>query len=348
MNVRLAMGITLLAVGCEAGDLSNALDSGRCDNHDRCGAGFECSTQTRECVPLGTLDNTQVQGGSAGDAGAGGTAGPAGAAGAPTAAGSGGSPSQDGGPAGAGSPAGAGTAGQGCSGATLCDGACVDTSSDPDHCGACGRACSSHGASEAPRCVGGRCIVRCSPGLADCVSPVSPPDDGCETDITTDDNHCGSCNNLCRTSASKLACTEGRCGCTDDSSCGASDSGAACGEDGICTCAGTTCRPGEVCLARGKNPASCLCDGRQSCGPNETCCVSSGKCVDLETNTQHCGACGRSCPTGQFECASGECRCVDDGACDAGSAGLCADGLCRCTGVLCQAGERCLADGGCG
>jgi hypothetical protein len=347
MNVRFAMGIVVVTLGCQAGDLSDALSSGHCDGQYRCGAGFECNRRTRECVPLGTLE---------GDAGAGGSASPAGAAGAAAVGGAGASPSQDGGQSpglgSAGAPGGGqtggvgGGGGQGCSGATLCDGACVDTTSDPDHCGSCGRVCSSQGTSEAPRCIAGSCIARCSSGLADCGPAGSQTDDGCETDLTTNDMHCGSCANTCVGRTSKLECDEGYCGCTVDTSCGSGGS-ASCGSDGICTCAGTACRRGETCIVRGKTPPLCACDGARTCGPNQTCCIGSGQCVDLATSTEHCGACGRSCPV-QFECLSGACLCVDDHGCDAGGAGVCTDGVCKCGGVVCQEGERCLVDGRCG
>ncbi len=45
--------IVLIALGCNASDLSASLASGRCDAAGRCAAGYVCDQKLWECVPLG-------------------------------------------------------------------------------------------------------------------------------------------------------------------------------------------------------------------------------------------------------------------------------------------------------
>ncbi len=49
-------------------------------------------------------------------------------------------------------------------GLTRCDDACVDTSSDPSHCGECGHACGAP-PNAVPSCVDGACSFACNPGF---------------------------------------------------------------------------------------------------------------------------------------------------------------------------------------
>lgn len=49
------------------------------------------------------------------------------------------------------------------------------------------------------------------------------------------------------------------------------------------------------------------CGGAPACAAGLTCC--GGACVDTRSSTSHCGACGRSCDSGQV-CASGLCSVV--------------------------------------
>ncbi|MCE7888888.1 MAG: hypothetical protein DYH12_04140 [Sorangiineae bacterium PRO1] len=59
----------------------------------------------------------------------------------------------------------------------------------------------------------------------------------------------------------------------------------------------------------------------------------------------HCGGCGRACPIG-FDCQDSLCIC--DSNTDCGPGGTCEVGKCRCAGVLCGPGKRCVLNGGCG
>ncbi len=234
-----------------------------------------------------------------------------------------------------------------------CFGVCVDTDSDPNHCGGCGNACILANAMAA--CQAGGCVIEsCLPGFDDCnVNPA----DGCEDDLTGS-AHCGSCNNAC---TGQEFCWEGSC--TDQCPGGLTNCSAQCvdtgtdpshcgGCDQACSynhatpvCNGGFCELG-ACAADWDNcdldPANgCeidLLNHPDHCGAcNDACpvatpfCVNggctdqcpggltncSGICVDTETDPQHCGDCDSPCshPNAQSQCASGICSLV---VCDPG------------------------------
>ena len=86
----------------------------------------------------------------------------------------------------------------------MCGTVCVDTSSDPNNCGVCGKVCSStHGTAS---CKSGTCEIVCSPGFGNCNGN---PADGCETDTQSDPTNCGACGNVCPAAAPN--CSNGVC-----------------------------------------------------------------------------------------------------------------------------------------
>lgn len=122
-----------------------------------------------------------------------------------------------------------------------CGGTCVDTSSNPDHCGACNEACTGEEV-----CAAGACMAGCPGAQMEC-------DRACVS-TDSDPRHCGGCGIECGASET---CTGGMCmgdeGCgaaeqmcgaecvstdTDEDHCGRCDN--ACGDDQ--TCVGGTCR----------------------------------------------------------------------------------------------------------
>ena len=84
---------------------------------------------------------------------------------------------------------------------------CVDTDTDPAHCGGCGRACAPPHA--LARCAGGICTIdACETGFADCDAKA---DTGCEVDLSSDNDHCGQCGTRCP--VPRFLCTDGGCEC---------------------------------------------------------------------------------------------------------------------------------------
>jgi hypothetical protein len=83
---------------------------------------------------------------------------------------------------------------------------CVDASADPNHCGACGRACVAP-AGTTVACRASTCVVGgCLPGFADCNRSAA---DGCEVATATDVSNCGGCGLVCPPGST---CNDGACG----------------------------------------------------------------------------------------------------------------------------------------
>lgn len=150
---------------------------------------------------------------------------------------------------------------QGCAADLVsCAGVCIDSSSDPEHCGGCGNACADDQV-----CDGGSCASDCSPGLLACSRQC--------VDASSDPVNCGRCGEVCDVDGS---CVAGDCkdACND-----------ACDDER------------EVCIG-----------GECECRPELEACA--GACVDLRTDAQNCGACGKACgtdPCGDFDCQPDGC-----------------------------------------
>ncbi len=90
-----------------------------------------------------------------------------------------------------------------------CGGACVDTDSDPSHCGGCANACNLPNAMAG--CTKGACTVaQCTGGFTDCNGD---PKDGCEADTMNDSANCGGCGMACPLgpNAATVVCGGGKC-----------------------------------------------------------------------------------------------------------------------------------------
>jgi hypothetical protein len=92
-------------------------------------------------------------------------------------------------------------------GMTRCASGCVDLSVDTRNCGACGRRCPGGSEGGGPSCEGGVCKYVCYPGFADCDKNIA---NGCEANLNTNQNHCGSCGNKCDARAGQ-PCVLGQC-----------------------------------------------------------------------------------------------------------------------------------------
>jgi len=210
-----------------------------------------------------------------------------------------------------------------------CDESWDDCDGDPDtgceadlltslaHCGACDSPCAFDNAQAI--CNGGVCNMgSCDENWGDCDED---PDTGCETDISSEIDHCGACDHGCSFEHASGACTDGACvldACEENwGNCDENpDNGC---ETGLLTSLGHCGACDSPCTFEN---AQAMCDaGVCSMGP---CDENWGDCdedpdtgceTDLSTSLDHCGACDHAC---SFDHASGSCSagsCVLD-SCD--------------------------------
>lgn len=169
---------------------------------------------------------------------------------------------------------------------------CVDTWTDPMHCGGCTGA--------AVQCLGESQVCNGS-GLCAAVCPDEAPDDclGSCIDIASDPKNCGGCGNPC-------------------------DPGETC-RDGTCVCAtATPDRCNGVCINIEEDVANCggcgadspiyRCTDGQNCDQGSCRCAPgrfdcAGICADLESDNSNCESCGRTCPNNTRCQSPGGCGC---------------------------------------
>lgn len=143
----------------------------------------------------------------------------------------------------------------------------TNTETSLNHCGGCGQICTIEGGT--PKCEDGLCKVRtCNSGRGDCDGN---PDNGCETNINTNQTHCGAC-----AAAGGVDCNS------------------------IYANATATCQNGNCAFV------SCRAD-YANCNNS----LSDGCEVNLKTDEGHCGRCGTRCNTIHTvsnECIDGTCN----------------------------------------
>jgi len=239
------------------------------------------------------------------------------------------------------------------------DGCEINTNSDVNNCGGCGTVCNLPNASET--CSGGTCqIASCNAGYENCNSL---PADGCEININTNVNNCGSCGNVCNLPNANEICSAGTC------------------QVGTCSSGYEDCNglPADGCeINTNTNVNNCggcgnVCDlpnANESC-IGGTCLISScntgyrdcnstaadGCEVNINIDVNNCGGCGAVCnlPNANETCTSGTCQIAS---CNTGYRncnGLAADGCeinintdvnnCGACGTVCNlpnASESCI------
>jgi hypothetical protein len=177
---------------------------------------------------------------------------------------------------------------------TCCHRTCVSTSTDVHNCGECGRE------AEYSWDATGKLFQCCSRGV-----PLTG------ADLLGDSGNCGACGNVCDPG---YRCSSGHCcpNCTVWSDGITTHYFEKAGEivAGILSLGGWSSLGGALgsLLDKQYGPGCYTCDQiRELTGANVGCC-SQGPCTDLNTDLQHCGACGNPCLAGQT-CKDGVCEC---------------------------------------
>jgi hypothetical protein len=205
---------------------------------------------------------------------------------------------------------------------TLCGGSCVNTNTDPAHCGDCATTCPAP-VSGTATCENGVCGFQCNEGyMSDGVScvdinecaldfaPCSPfatctntPGSyacACNPGYTgdgmtcTDINECALGTDNCSQNAT-CANTSGSFNCTCNQ--GYSGNGVTCDDIDECANGTASCPTNEACL---NTPGSYTC----SCEPPFEVC--NGVCTEVLNNAANCGGCGMLCGATQA-CVNGMC-----------------------------------------
>lgn len=208
-------------------------------------------------------------------------------------------------------------------GTTKCNNACVDSQSDPAHCGGCNQPCASG--------------ATCRNGSCQTTGGCNPP---CPTGSTCVNGSCqtsGACNPPC---PSDRPCYKGACLCSSDGQCirDRDPGGDWCvkpTDDPFKTHCGcsrgeTVCAPGEACsfcctteFCRQILDDSFVCPsvpagayrGKTCCIANDRACSSDSPCCSGRCNRQGsagtcaCGVTGQAC-TYNTGCCSGTCSSV--------------------------------------
>ncbi|MBI5532026.1 MAG: LamG domain-containing protein [Deltaproteobacteria bacterium] len=203
------------------------------------------------------------------------------------------------------------------------DGCETDLSTSTTSCGFCGNACTYPNAT--PGCSAGACaIVQCNTGFDNCDGVES---DGCEANLSSSTQSCGSCSNKCPTPINSTAtCSAGTCGyqcqgafadcnsaivdgcevntAADVANCGAC-SFACSFPHATAACSNSLCALGPC----SSGWANCDNNAANGCEANLTTSITScgvcGKvCAAAANATATCvaGACGLQCNTGWANC----------------------------------------------
>jgi hypothetical protein len=199
------------------------------------------------------------------------------------------------------------------------DGCEVSLSTDPRHCGKCSTVCGAY-ANQTATCTAGACGRSCNTGYGNCDGIAT---NGCETNLQTDINNCGTCGNVCPagTGSQRAVCNSGTCGFTT-----CPTGFATCGASGTCLDNVTTdvnnCGAcGQQCSSANVAPACTggMCTGActagfADCNGNK---LTDGCEVNVQTDVNNCGGCGVACdpPHSVPLCSTGTC---DYSACAAG------------------------------
>ena len=189
------------------------------------------------------------------------------------------------------------------------DGCEVHTAADLNNCGSCGNVCNLPNATSS--CTSGACgIATCNPGYANCNMMNA---DGCEVNLQTDPQSCGTCGNACAHGPNSTAvCTNASCGIICSSGYADCDMNPYNGCEVHTTVDVNNCGGcGNVCnLAHATSTCSSGSCALVSCQAGWSDCnlqVIDGCEVNTASDPNNCGACGHSCVSGHA-CVAGSCQ----------------------------------------
>jgi hypothetical protein len=240
----------------------------------------------------------------------------------------------------------AGTCGIACNtGFANCDGnaanGCeVDTRSSATNCGRCGNACPAV-PNAVPTCTAGACSFTCMPGFGNCDGNAA---NGCETNLNTTANNCGSCGRVCNLPNATAACMAGTCTiATCNRNFGNCDGNPANGcelplaaDRNNCGACGNRCSAMAICF-----DGAC----RDVCTAPAIICGSA--CINPQTDNANCGRCGNACvarANATNTCQMGACTLTCNrgfGNCDMMEANGCEVNLTSDTANCGACGNRC-------
>lgn len=227
----------------------------------------------------------------------------------------------------------------------LCDGKCYDLNISSAHCGDCNTKCASGYNCCKGECRDvnndnkncGKCNNICKTGQACC--------GGTCVNLNSNANHCGGCGKNC---SSNEICCGGKCLPSNAKNCGI------CGN--VCPAGKSCCGvgPQAACVDTQNNHDNCgrcgnQCPADANCA-NDTCtCKDSFKilcdnyCVNLSTDSKHCGGCYfHACASDEI-CCGGKCiKYKSDGQHCGSCNNACATNNPCCEGVCCAG--TCLYD----
>jgi len=242
-----------------------------------------------------------------------------------------------------------------------CDGAInngceVNTNTNLQNCGGCGRVCPAR-ANASLFCSAGACGFTCNAGFADCDGNAA---NGCEVDTRSNTGNCGRCGNACSSANASSVCSAGVCGI------GACNAGFAnCDGNAANGCevdtrsnTGNCGRCGVVCAAPVGGSATCTGSACvQACPAGQTSCAGTCRATGAGCTSAGTGGCAQSgtviCSGTTTTCSavprtSGACSSPAGGACGAGGVCACPAGQTNCGGT-CRALASDLSNcGGCG
>ncbi|MBL8683668.1 MAG: hypothetical protein JNK05_31140 [Myxococcales bacterium] len=228
---------------------------------------------------------------------------------------------------GAGRICGGGTCTVGCSatspcpgGQSCCGSVCINTQTNTNHCGMCGRSCMAP-VGGTPTCAAGVCGSTCPAGQTNCGGTCRPTGAACTSAGTGGCQATGTimCSGT-TTACSATPRTSGACTTPINGQCGAG---------GTCACPSGTTNCGGTCVNTQTSISNCGACGR-------VCTAPGGG-----TATCTAGVCGSTCPAGQTNCG-GVCRPTGAACTSAGTGGCQNTGTIVCSGTTtaCSATPR--------